>query len=107
MRFAMCCEKLCQRMMHGVAMSSELERVEASLRGEIKSVEASLRGEIKSVEASLEGRMVALEGQMASLRLVMLAGFGFLGNFLWGLALLDFWTKFVMLEEARREISCD
>ena len=57
-----------REIMRGVAMSSELERVEASLRGEIKSV-----------EASLEGRMVALEGQMASLRLVMLAGFGFLG----------------------------
>ena len=84
-----------REIMRGVAMSSELERVEASLRGEIKRVEASfqgeikrveasfqseikrvessLRGEIKSVEASLEGRMVALEGQMVSLRLVMLA----------------------------------
>ena len=68
-----------REIMRGVAMSSELERVESSLRGEIKSVESSLLGKIESVESSLEGRMVALEGQMASLRLIMLAGFGFLG----------------------------
>ena len=79
-----------REIMRGVAMSSELERVESSLRSEIKSVESSLlgkiesvesslRSEIKSVESSLEGRMVALEGQMVSLRLIMLAGFGFLG----------------------------
>ena len=79
-----------REIIRGVAMSSELERVESSLRSEIKSVESSLlgkiesvesslRSEIKSVESSLEGRMVALEGQMVSLRLIMLAGFGFLG----------------------------
>ena len=61
------------------SLRGEIKRVEASFQGEIKRVESSLRGEIKSVEASLEGRMVALEGQMVSLRLVMLAGFGFLG----------------------------
>ena len=90
-----------REIIRGVAMSSELERVESSLRSEIKSVESSLlgkiesvesslqaeiksvesslRSEIKSVESSLEGRMVALKGQMVSLRLIMLAGFGFLG----------------------------
>ena len=64
-----------REIMRGVAMSSELERVESSLRSEIKSVESSLQGDMRS----LEGRMVALEGQMVSLRLIMLAGFGFLG----------------------------
>ena len=57
-----------REIMRGVAMSSELERVESSLLSKIESV-----------ESSLEGRMVALEGQMVSLRLIMLAGFGFLG----------------------------
>ena len=50
-----------REIMRGVAMSSELERVESSLRGEIKRVESSL------------------EGQMASLRSMLLVGFGFLG----------------------------
>ena len=57
-----------REIMRGVAMSSELERVESSLLSKIENV-----------ESSLEGRMVALEGQMVSLRLIMLAGFGFLG----------------------------
>ena len=50
-----------REIMRGVAMASELERVESSLRAEIKRVESSL------------------EGQMTSLRTIMLAGFGFLG----------------------------
>ena len=57
-----------REIMRGVAMASELERVESSLRAEIKRV-----------ESSLGGRLTSLEGQMASLRLIMLAGFGFLG----------------------------
>ena len=61
-----------REIMRGVAMSSEIERVESSLRDEIKRVESSLRGEIKRVESSLEG-------QMASLRSMLLVGFGFLG----------------------------
>ena len=71
-----------REIMRGVAMASDIERVEYK----IERVESSLRGEIKGVKSSLEGRMVAmegrmvaLEGQIASLRLVMLAGFGFLG----------------------------
>ena len=59
-------------IMRGVATTSELGRVESSLRDKIEHVESSLRVEIKRVETSLEG-------QMASLRLIMLAGFGFLG----------------------------
>ena len=64
-----------REIMRGVATTSELGRVESSLRGEIKG----LRVEIKGVESSLGGRMTSLEGQMASLRLIILAGFGFLG----------------------------
>ena len=50
-----------REIMRGVATSSEIERVESSLRDEIQTVTR------------------VLEGQMASLRLMMLAGFGFLG----------------------------
>ena len=61
-----------REIMRGVAMSSELERVESSLSSEIERVESSMRGEIQIVKQ-------VLEGQMASLRLMILVGFGFLG----------------------------
>ncbi len=61
-----------REIMGSLATAGELRSVESSLRAEIKRVDSSLRAEIKRVESSLRG-------EMASLRLVMLAGFGFLG----------------------------
>ena len=61
-----------REIMRGVAMSSELGRVESSMSSELERVESSLRGELKIVTQ-------VLEGQMASLRLMILVGFGFLG----------------------------
>ena len=88
----------------GVAMSAELERVESSLRADNKRLESSMEGQMvslradnkrlessmegqmvslradnKRLESSLEGKFASLEGQIASLRFMMLAGFGFLG----------------------------
>ena len=76
-----------REIMRGVAMSAELERLESSMEGKFASLEgkmdsqmASLRADNKRLEASMEGQMFAsLEGQIASLRFMMLAGFGFLG----------------------------
>ena len=75
-----------REIMRGVATSSEIERIESSLRADMKRVEASLQSDMKRVESKVEqvessfrSDMRSLEGQMASLRLMMLAGFGFLG----------------------------
>ena len=75
-----------REIMRGVAMSAELERVESSLRADNKRLESSMEGQMaslradnKRLESSLEGKFASLEGQIASLRFMMLAGFGFLG----------------------------
>ena len=75
-----------REIMRGVAMSAELERLESSMEGKFTSLEGkmdsqmdSLRADNKRLEASMEGKFASLEGQIASLRFMMLAGFGFLG----------------------------
>ena len=68
-----------REIMRDVATSSDIERVESSLRADMQRVEASLQSDMKRIESSLRSDMRSLEGQMASLRLMMLAGFGFLG----------------------------
>ncbi len=79
-----------REIMRGVAKTSDLERVEASLRADLRAdmqaLESSLRADMQALESSLrsdvravQANMQSLEGQMASLRLIMLAGFGFLG----------------------------
>ena len=68
-----------REIMRGVATTSELGRVESSLRGEIKGLRVEIKGVESSLGAEIKGVESSLEGQMASLRLIMLAGFGFLG----------------------------